>query len=77
MDTEKRSNRIQLGCTPINKTLFIALIKRRIIETSFAILGYLATRKTSVPDTYGVLLGGIIGMIIAQLILPEKNLQAS
>lgn len=49
-------------------------IKRRIIETIFAIMGYLVIKKTSVPTIFGTLLGGLIGMIIAHLILPEKKL---
>jgi len=47
-------------------------IKRRFIETIFAIIGYFAFTKTSIPTIFGTLLGGVIGMIIAQLIFPEE-----
>lgn len=56
----------------LTQRLSIGQVKRRIIETVFAFMGYFIVRKTNVPTIFGTLLGGLVGMTVAQLIFPTK-----
>ena len=70
MDTTKCTNRLR----GVNSPSFRLLVKKRIIESFFTLVGYYLTKGTSVPTVFGMLLGGLCGMIIAQALHPTSKL---
>ena len=68
MDQSKCSHRFRL-----NAKVPMVAIKRRLIEIAFSIFGYLIAKDTKQPPILGTLFGGLVGMIISYLLLPEKT----
>ena len=66
MDQSKQQDRIQL-----NQALLKKRVQRRLIEGFFTLLGYLISKQAQINTAMGLFFGGLIGMIIAYLILPE------
>lgn len=65
----------QQDCFQLMARLPAKQIKRRIIETIFALIGYFLTEKTTIPSIFGTLIGGLIGMMIAQIAFPEEGIK--
>lgn len=68
MDQPKCQYRFRL-----NDKVPMVAIKRRLIEIAFSIFGYLVATDTKQAPILGTLFGGLIGMMVSYLLLPEKK----
>ena len=66
MDQSKQQDRFRLNNKQLKRR-----VQRRLIEGLFTLLGYLASKELKIKTAIGLFFGGLTGMVIAYLILPE------